>query len=136
MRFIISYILATITNKKQLRKRRSITPQEGDTYSHTSSSATHSSVNDDRKLTKRLYTIIELNVVFDKELIILLFDLDKGKAGGKGAKTISPVLDGPNESDTSRPLDSEEIQALAIRIDELEKVVQHLKEAIVILFSF
>jgi len=51
----------------------------------------------------------------------LIFYLDKSKAG-KGVKTISPILDGPNESDTSRPLDSEEIQALAIRLDELEKV--------------
>lgn len=47
--------------------------------------------------------------------------LDKGK-GGKGAKAASPILDGPTESDTSRPLDSEEIQALAIRFEELEKV--------------
>ena len=50
--------------------------------------------------------------------------LDKGKGGGKGAKTISPILDGPIESDTTRPLDSEEIQALAIRPDDLEKVAQ------------
>ena len=50
------------------------------------------------------------------------FDLEKGRAGAKGAKVASPILDGPNESDTSRPLDSEEIQALAIRIEELEKV--------------
>jgi hypothetical protein len=57
----------------------------------------------------------------------LVFDLEKGKAGGKGAKTISPILDGPNESDTSRPLDSEEIQALAIRLDELEKVKLRLQ---------
>ena len=47
--------------------------------------------------------------------------LDKGK-GGKGVKAVSPILDGPTESDTSRPLDSEEIQALAIRLEELEKV--------------
>ncbi len=50
-----------------------------------------------------------------------IYYLDKGK-GAKNAKTISPVHDGPIESDTSRPLDSEEIQALAIRFDELEKV--------------
>ncbi|CAF1082594.1 unnamed protein product [Rotaria sordida] len=49
---------------------------------------------------------------------------EKGKAGGKGTKTVSPILDGPIESDTSRPLDSEEIQALAIRYDELEKLHQ------------
>ncbi|CAF1189127.1 unnamed protein product [Rotaria sordida] len=49
---------------------------------------------------------------------------EKGKAGGKGTKTVSPILDGPIESDTSRPLDSEEIQALAIRFDELEKLHQ------------
>lgn len=48
--------------------------------------------------------------------------IEKNKAGGKGTKTTSPVLDGPIESDTSRPLDSEEIQALAIRLEELEKV--------------
>jgi hypothetical protein len=54
--------------------------------------------------------------------LIYIYYLNKGKAGGKGPKTISPILDGPNESDTSRPLDSEEIQALAIRLDELEKV--------------
>jgi len=67
-----------------------------------------------------------------------MFYLDKSKAGGKGAKTISPVLDGPNESDTSRPLDSEEIQALAIRIDELEKVEKQIKfeENIVFFFFF
>lgn len=47
--------------------------------------------------------------------------VDKGKAG-KGAKAVSPILDGPTESDTSRPLDSEEIQALAIRLEELDKV--------------
>lgn len=50
------------------------------------------------------------------------FYLEKGR-GGKGAKTISPILDGPVESDTTRPLDSEEIQALAIRSDDLEKVM-------------
>jgi hypothetical protein len=53
---------------------------------------------------------------------LLIFYFIKGKLAGKGAKTISPVLDGPTESDTNRPLDSEEIQALAIRIDDLEKV--------------
>ncbi|CAF3553927.1 unnamed protein product [Rotaria sp. Silwood1] len=52
---------------------------------------------------------------------------EKGKAGGKGIKAISPILDGPTESDTSRPLDSEEIQALAIRLDELEKLRQDKK---------
>ena len=52
----------------------------------------------------------------------MLFDLDKAKAGAKGQKLTSPILDGPNESDTTRPLDSEEIQALAIRAEELEKV--------------
>ena len=50
-----------------------------------------------------------------------IYYLDRGK-GNKNTKTISPVHDGPTESDTSRPLDSEEIQALAIRLDELEKV--------------
>lgn len=60
-------------------------------------------------------------ICFSQQLIFMFY-LEKGKAGGKGAKAISPVLDGPNESDTSRPLDSEEIQALAIRYDELEKV--------------
>jgi hypothetical protein len=58
---------------------------------------------------------------------MLLFDLEKGKAGAKGVKTTSPILDGPNESDTTRPLDSEEIQALAIRFDELEKVWHQLR---------
>ncbi|CAF4672276.1 unnamed protein product [Rotaria socialis] len=52
---------------------------------------------------------------------------EKGKAGGKGLKAASPILDGPTESDTSRPLDSEEIQALAIRLDELEKLHQEKK---------
>jgi hypothetical protein len=58
---------------------------------------------------------------FKQKLGFILY-LDKSKAGGKGTKTASPILDGRNESDTSRPLDSEEIQALAIRTDELEKV--------------
>jgi hypothetical protein len=54
------------------------------------------------------------------------FYLEKGR-GGKGPKTISPILDGPVESDTTRPLDSEEIQALAIRPDDLEKVTNRRK---------
>lgn len=54
------------------------------------------------------------------------FYLDKSKAGAKGLKAASPILDGPIESDTSRPLDSEEIQALAIRLDELDKVNQNI----------
>jgi len=60
-------------------------------------------------------------LILSKKLVFTNY-LEKGKAGGKGVKTVSPILDGPNESDTSRPLDSEEIQALAIRLDELEKV--------------
>lgn len=64
-----------------------------------------------------------------------IFYLDKSKASNKGAKTISPVLDGPNESDTSRPLDSEEIQALAIRTDDLEKV-RYRKNSRVCTFVF
>ncbi|CAF0823344.1 unnamed protein product [Adineta steineri] len=47
---------------------------------------------------------------------------DKGRGAKNSAKAISPVIDGPVESDTTRPLDSEEIQALAIRAEELEKV--------------
>lgn len=61
-------------------------------------------------------TISQISII-----VVGKFLLDKGK-GGKGAKTISPILDGPTESDTSRPLDSEEIQALAIRLEELDKV--------------
>ncbi|CAF4556881.1 unnamed protein product [Rotaria sp. Silwood2] len=79
-----------------------IAPRGGDTgfYSSSSSSAIQSFLN----------------------------DAQKGKAGGKGTKAVSPVLDGPTESDTSRPLDSEEIQALAIRLDELEKLRQDKNE--------
>ncbi|CAF0839298.1 unnamed protein product [Adineta steineri] len=47
---------------------------------------------------------------------------DKGRGAKNSAKAISPVIDGPVESDTTRPLDSEEIQALAIRAEELEKL--------------
>ncbi len=65
-----------------------------------------------------------------------IYYLDKGK-GGKNAKTISPVHDGPIESDTSRPLDSEEIQALAIRFDELEKVYRwKIKFEYFVIFSY
>ncbi|CAF1606679.1 unnamed protein product, partial [Didymodactylos carnosus] len=37
-------------------------------------------------------------------------------------KAATPITDGQTESDTSKPLDNEEIQALAIRLEELEKL--------------
>ncbi|CAF1052169.1 unnamed protein product [Adineta ricciae] len=51
--------------------------------------------------------------------------LERGKDRNKttkSTKAASPVVDGPVESDTARPLDSEEIQALAIRAEDLEKL--------------
>ncbi len=62
----ISYILATIDDKKQYKKRRSIVPQGGDTTSY-SSSAIQSIVTDDRKLAKHM-----ILVCFKQKLIFCI----------------------------------------------------------------
>ena len=59
-------------------------------------------------------------------MVIISYHLDRNK-NTKNTKAASPVVDGPVESDTARPLDSEEIQALAIRAEDLEKVEQRIR---------
>lgn len=109
-----SIVATNLNNKKTSKSRRVVAFQEPETASPISS-ASHSGIVDERKIEE------ETN---DEKLS---FDLEKGR-GGKGTKTISPILDGPVESDTTRPLDSEEIQALAIRPDDLEKVTDPMEE--------